>query len=450
MTLAIAAQRIHIADSNGNPIVGAKLYVYTAGTTTLASIYSDEGLSVSMTNPLSGVNASDASGYFPRAYLAAGTYKLRAVTSADVLIWQDDNIDTGLPAGTGALPISRGGTGATTAAAARAALDVPSNSELTAITTEVAATTALVNALVQPPQGYLTMTSATPIITSDVSAGTAVYYTPDAGNIVPIWSGTAFVSNAVSELTLTLNANHLANTIYDLFVTLNSGTPILVTGPAWNTSTAGAGNRSTGAGTTELESYSGVKVNKYDMTARNGATTYAITARQATYVGSMSMDGTNGQLTCHVTWGQSRKWGLWNAYNRKRILLRAGDSTASWTYVSLTIRQSRATAGNTLQIFSGLAEPRYVLEFVQRVKVVEANAGAAVGIGLNSTTAFSGTRGYQAITSNTNEFTPTAKYLMLASLGKNDINSLETTSAGTGSTLYGTEDYMCLSADWMG
>ena len=82
MTLAIAAQRIHIADSNGNPIVGAKLYVYTAGTTTLASIYSDEGLSVSMTNPLSGVNASDASGYFPRAYLAAGSYKLRAVTSA--------------------------------------------------------------------------------------------------------------------------------------------------------------------------------------------------------------------------------------------------------------------------------------------------------------------------------------------------------------------------------
>jgi hypothetical protein len=32
---------VHVSDSNGNPYVGAKLYVYLPGTTTLASIYSD-------------------------------------------------------------------------------------------------------------------------------------------------------------------------------------------------------------------------------------------------------------------------------------------------------------------------------------------------------------------------------------------------------------------------
>jgi hypothetical protein len=128
---------VHVSDSNGNPIVGAKLYVYEVGTTTERSIYSNEGLSVALDNPLDGVNASDASGNFPRFYQATGTYKLRAETSASVLIWEYDNIDTGLPAGTGALPISRGGTGSTTAAAARAALDVPSNSELTDLATQI-------------------------------------------------------------------------------------------------------------------------------------------------------------------------------------------------------------------------------------------------------------------------------------------------------------------------
>ena len=105
MTLQIIKPYIHVEDANGNPYVGAKLYVYVPGTTTPAAIYADAALSIPLANPLSGATGSDAAGNFPRAYIAAGAYKLRAETAAGVLIWQEDNIDTGLSAGSGALPL---------------------------------------------------------------------------------------------------------------------------------------------------------------------------------------------------------------------------------------------------------------------------------------------------------------------------------------------------------
>jgi putative ABC transport system permease protein len=40
------------------------------------------------------------------------------------------------------------------------------------------------------------------------------------------------------------------------------------------------------------------------------------------------MDGTNGQVTCHRSFGQSRKWGLWNAYNRRPLYLKARSREA--------------------------------------------------------------------------------------------------------------------------
>jgi hypothetical protein len=160
MALSIIKPFVHVEDANGNPYVGAKLYVYLPGTTTLASIYSDSGLSVALANPLSGAYGSDAAGNFPRAYIAAGSYKLRAETSAGVLIWEMDSIDTGLSAGSGALPIASGGTGGTTAAAARTNLDVPSNSELADLASDITDIQATLQNIVSAPQGRLTLTSA--------------------------------------------------------------------------------------------------------------------------------------------------------------------------------------------------------------------------------------------------------------------------------------------------
>lgn len=456
MALSIVKPFVHVEDANGNPYVGAKLYVYQAGTTTPLNIYSDSGLSVALANPLAGAYGSDAAGNFPRAYLAAGSYKLRAETSAGVLIWEIDNNDTGLSSGSGALPIASGGTGGTTAAAARTALGAAAESEITALSNTITAMQATLQSLAANPQGRLTLTSATPILSTGVTAGTAVYYTPFIGNLVPIYDGSQINSQIFTELTLTLNSNHVASTIYDVFVFMNSGAVTLGTGPAWNTSTANLGARGTGAGTTDLNrTVGGFLTNANAMTARNGATTYSVNVNCGTYVGSILIDGTNGQISCLPAYGQSRKWGVWNAFNRAPIMLKAGDPTSNWTYGTNTIRPSNNNAANAITIFTGLAEEYFDLKALQQMNLT-ANTGAQArcGIGYNSTNSFSGTSvgGGQASSGGItfNFTTSSAFYIAPPALGQNVITMNETPGEATSKTFFGAESLMLLSAQYRG
>lgn len=449
MSLQIASPYIRVEDANGLPYVAARLYVYQPGTTTLASVYTDDGLSIAAANPAT----SNAKGEFPRIYTAAGTYKLRAETAAGVLIFEEDDIDTGLSAGTGALPVARGGTGATTAAGARSNLDVPSNSELSDLADDIASLRSSIQSLSAFPQGYLTLTSGTPIITSDVTAATAVYYCPLIGNLVPIWNGTSMIITNFSELTLTLVASHVASAIYDCFVISDNGTVRLVTGPAWNTATAGAGARGTGSNTTELtRSVGGLLTNANSMTARYGSTTLTVEANKGTYVGSLFMDGTNGQITCHRSYGQSRKWGVWNAYSRKPITLKAGDSTSTWSATS-DMRAANGSSANSISLFAGLAEERFDCRYIQRMSGASSGTAASAqnGIGFNSTTTASGKKGNYSL-NNASASTASdavASYIVAPSLGMNVVTALEAGISGT-VTLSGTETNMLLIADWMG
>ncbi|WLB49236.1 hypothetical protein QIH93_15080 [Bradyrhizobium ottawaense] len=449
---------IKVLDSNGEPIVGAVLKVYEAGTTTYRNIYSDSSLTIPLTNPLSGSDASNASGDFPRFYMAAGTYKLRAETSAGILIWEFDNIDTGLSAGAGALPISAGGTGATTAAAARASLDVPSNSELSDLASDIATLSASIQNIVSFPQGRLTVMTGAPVLAGGVSAATAIYYTPYVGNIVPIYDGTQFNARTFSsDLTLTLNANHLSSAIYDVFIYWDGSDLQIATGVAWNTATAGSGARGTGAGTTELTRVNGLLVNKYDISYRNGATTGTLTAQLGTFVGSIYMDASAGQVTCHVGYGQSRKWGVSNAYNRVPVILKAGDPNASWAYTTNTTRAARGDTGNSLTVFSCLAEEMY--ELTRHNTITSAvNTGntinGQIGIGYNSTSAFSGSTGIFQLVNSTGgtvgnfETTLAGSYVAPPSIGINVVTALENGLGNAGVTFIGQESGMHVSAKW--
>lgn len=441
---------IKVSDSNGNPIVGAKLYIYEAGTTTPRAIYSDSGLTTPMSNPLSGANASNASGDFPRFYLAVGTYKLRAETSAGVLIWEYDDIDTGLSAGVGALPISAGGTGATTAAAARANLDVPSNSELEDISDTIASFSTILNGILASPGGRLTLTTGTPVLATGVSAATAVYYTPYTTNLCPIYDGAQFNLRQFTEQTLTLVANHVASAIYDVFAFWDNGTFRIVTGPAWNTATAGAGARGTGAGTTELTRLQGIWVNANAMaTARNGSSTYSVDANKATYLGSIFMDGTNGQISCSIGIGQSRKWGVWNAYNRMPITLLVNDSTATWAYGTATIRPSNNNTANSATVFMGLVEEEIRVNFDQTASV--STSGGLNGIGWNSTTAFAtgSKRGTVSAGSTAIVGDMRASHTNVPNLGINVVTCLESTNASS-VTFQGGSNAMLMTLGWRG
>lgn len=465
MAVSGLAPFVKVLDSNGAPIVGAVLKVYASGTTTYLAIYSDASLTIPLSNPLLGVNASNASGDFPRFYLAQGTYKLRAETSTGTLIWEWDNIDTGLSAGVGALPISAGGTGATTAAAARANLDVPSTSELSDLAADIATLSSSVQNIVAFPQGRLTLTTGVPVLATGVTAGAAVYYTQFVGNVVPVYDGAQFNTRSfASDLALTLNANHVANAIYDVFIYWDGTALQIATGVAWNTATAGAGARGAGAGTTELARVNGLLVNKFDIAYRNGATTGTITANQGTYVGSISMDGTNGQVSCHTAYGQSRKWGAWNAYNRKKIVLQAGDPTASWPYATSTVRASNNSSLNSLTVFSGLPEETAQIKFFQSGIAGSGSATSQVlanwkiGIGVNSTTVMSGRApigGGRVDGTSVDIFVQddlTANYNAAPTIGINTYTSLEQTTTINNATMtyQGTSTGMLLEAVWEG
>ncbi|MBS0219133.1 MAG: hypothetical protein JSR91_00175 [Proteobacteria bacterium] len=89
-------------DGNGVPMVGAKLYFYTTGTTTPQATYADSGLLTPNSNPV----VADADGRFPPIYLGPGDdYKAILKTSADVIVETIDPIFA--PATPASLPAIR-------------------------------------------------------------------------------------------------------------------------------------------------------------------------------------------------------------------------------------------------------------------------------------------------------------------------------------------------------
>lgn len=463
------------SDSTPAMYAGAKLFFYASGTSTKLSTYTTKALAVANTNPIVLNSAGRPS---VDIFLQDLEYKVVLAPSTDTdpptsPIWTADPVshrDSALVAKTLTGNGSPNGAVAGTAGSASILPDFYwdyTNSVLYVCTTTGTSSTAVwtavnassATAAVPPPQGRLTPISGTPIIAVSATVS-AVYYTQYTGNLVPIYNGASMIPTEFSELTLTLAASHAINTIYDVFVFSNSGVLTLATGPAWNTSTAGSGARGTGASTTQIARVKGLWVNAVSMTGRNGATTYTIGANLATYLGSIFIDGTAGLVTCQTSYGQSRKWGVWNAYNRVPIALQGGDSTAFWTYYVATIRAANGASANSLTIFSGLAEEPYDLQTTGLYSGTIATANLAVGtvgIGYNSTTAFSGKTGVTVLSNATggtiSNFSASvaARYKAPPALGVNVITALEFGSATASASQWnGGDANMLLSADWRG
>jgi hypothetical protein len=99
------------------------------------------------------------------------------------------------------------------------------------------------------PQGRLTTTTVTPVLSGTVAAAGTVFYTPYLGNLVPVqfsdgggWSyaASAEVSNVLAN-SATGNAGPaacVANSNYDLFGWMNAGVFTLTRGPYWQTAAA--------------------------------------------------------------------------------------------------------------------------------------------------------------------------------------------------------------------
>ncbi len=444
---------------------GAQLFFYAAGTSTKLDTFSDEERTTANTNPV----LLNASGYpATPIFLQDRAYKVILAPSTDgdpptSPIWTFDDYKatdfdispiwlTGSGTPSGNVAGTQGSAGVLPSVYwdftnSILYICTTTGDEAEAVWTAV---TAQSQASVPPPQGYLTPTSGTPVITGDVVSATAVYYTPDQGNLVPIYNGATFTPTAFTELTLTLHSSHATNTIYDVFVFSNAGVLTVVTGPAWSASTAGSGARGSGASTTELARVNGLYTNAVQITGRNGTETFTINANRATYLGSIFIDGVAGQVTCHRSGGQSRKWGVWNAYNRRRIQLQAYDNTASWQLTSSTVRASNNDSDNKITAFVGLAEEAIDCRFAQTADT-HASQTTTIGIGENSTTVISGRQGRQLFANTSEVANLTAQYLKPPGLlGISAFQCLEASGNTNAADFFGGADDMLLIGEWRG
>ncbi len=278
-----------------------------------------------------------------------------------------------------------------------------------------------------PFSGRLTLTTALAVTTADVTGATTLYFTPYKGDTILIYDGTNFVSYTFAELSQTAAdttkspAAVANNSLYDIFVWNDGGTLRATRGPAWTSDTV----RGTGAGTTELELYKGIYVNKNAIT--NGAV-----ARKGTYVGTVRSNGSaqfnDSAALRHV----------WNNYNRVTKTMKVVESTDSWNWSTASYQQARAQATNQLDFVVGLAENAVTA----RVRASGATSGATrrnvrAGIGLDSATVNSADLYPQVTFTNTDIMEMMAFYSAVVAIGRHYLTWLEYGNGSDTQTWYG-------------
>lgn len=276
-----------------------------------------------------------------------------------------------------------------------------------------------------PPQGRLSLTTGVPV-TLSCSGCNTVYYMPYVGNLVPIYDGTNMVPTVFSEISvLTTDTTKSpaaigASKVNDWFVWNDAGTIRVGHGPDWTNDTT----RSAG---TALVRVNGILLN-------NASITNGPAASRGTYVGTTRSDGSsvlNWIQGGVAAGGTAGFFGLWNMYNRVDVASFVGDSTDSWTYTTInTWRASNASATFRTTMVRGLDEE--AVTAVHSALVTAAAAGiVAVGIGVDSTTAFSGTT---SLSGNTTSGIPVfAQYSGMPGIGVRFVSGIEWTTVTGGS-----------------
>ena len=291
------------------------------------------------------------------------------------------------------------------------------------------------------PGGRLSLTSGTAVTTSNVTAATTVYYNVHEHPFICISLSTGeyrLVRQAGTLSVVLNNPNHAADSLYDVFAFLDSGTLRIGTGPAWSSATS----RGTGAGTTEISQDDGVWLNSNDITLRNDATTYAVTGGEATYLGTFRTTG-----SVATTEDSLAKRYVWNAYNRRARAMRVTEATNTWAYTTATMRQANGAAGNQLDFVQGLNEDAVSADVMASVENSSANVLVMVGIGLDATGAIaSGSlTGAQVTAVAAQEQPLTASYRGFPGLGRHYLAWLEYSAATGTTTWYGDNNVPLLT-----
>jgi hypothetical protein len=225
----------------------------------------------------------------------------------------------------------------------------------------------------------LTLTSGTPVTSSDVTAAATIYATPYStggfgAGVCAFYDGSAtWTTLTFTETSIPLGT--LTGSLpYDVFCYNNSGTMACEL-LAWTNGTTRA---------TALVLQNGILV-------KTGATTRR-------YIGTFYTTSTT------TTEDSAARRLVSNYYNAVPRSLSKQISTASWTYDTATIRQANGAAGNQIDFVVGVAErpvvAQYLTPLVQDTSADGVLHIVVAGLGLDSTTAFSANGSIQVSPSN--------------------------------------------------
>jgi len=207
--------------------------------------------------------------------------------------------------------------------------------------------------------GRLTLTTAVPVTTADVTGATTLYYTPVGGcNQVALWNGSAIIVDTLVETSIVVPST--TSQMYDVFAYDNAGA-VNIEALAWTNDTT----RATA------------------ISLQNGFYAKAATPARR-YVGSFRTTTVSGQ-----TEDSGTKRYVWNYYHRVRRFLVRGEATASWTYTTATWRQANAAAANQVEVVVGVAETLLDLT-VMATNQSATSVTTNIAVGEDSTTAPTG------------------------------------------------------------
>jgi len=253
----------------------------------------------------------------------------------------------------------------------------------------------------------LSLTSGTPVTSTDVTGATTIYCTPYKGKGISLYDGSKWNTRVSNEFSLALGTL-TSGKPYDVFCYDSAGVPTLEF-LAWTNDTTRA---------TALAYQDGILV-------KSGAATRR-------YLGSFYTTATT------TTEDSAANRYLWNYYNRAASFLDRKEGTASWTYTTATWRQANASTSNQLNFIVGVAEDA----IEAKLQFSGANSGGFTNqiggaLGFDTTTTPVGEYSSPSASAGLGFTNITAQYAAVPAAGRHYISWLEWSAAVNTTTFYG-------------
>lgn len=314
------------------------------------------------------------------------------------------------------------------------------------------------------PGGRLTLVSGSPVLTSDQTAKSTVYYdcapAEGGGNSVTYYDGSTdqveTISGCEVSLTMVAGASTVGgdNTttgginnagVFDIWwvhgganrICIANGAASSHSGGGWSSDTGGSAT-ARGTGYSQVHDTRGYWTNANSIAhCWNGSTDYgSVSADQATYLGTLTTTAagqTGVQFTPAPAGGGNNTFvGIWNAYNRSRIITYSQDNTASWTYASATWRSADNSNSNRITVVDGLARSPYRAQY-QNFDTNPSASNCGIGIDLDSTSA---TPAFVAQNASTVAIPVVAQDSFAPAIGLHFVQAVEARTFGSGTCTY--------------